>query len=215
MAERQHPDNRDVDAIFESIVARFDETPVDEPHRSAPTGATRPSEPSDPSDPTAPVEPAAPVAPAEPTNPINRFTPRTGAPRPPRRQSTGDVHGPFRPAAPRHHDEERIVPWRTDPSNSVADALLGADAHPGFADEDEGFTPAPPAPLPPLSDRLFWCALAGLVLGPLGLLWLVLTRSGGFWSTALVISLTIGGFTALVLRQPTDRGDDPDNGARV
>lgn len=187
MTERQHPDERDVDAIFESIVARWDED-ADE----APTDGGGP----------------APAA----------------APDLPRRQSTGDVRLP----APDDGDEpdrtsERgpapsapePVPWRTDPTNSVADALLGDDDLPGDADDDEGFTPPPTAPLPPLSDRLFWGALLGLVLGPLGLLWLVLTRTGGWWPTAIATGLVIGGFTCLVLRQPTDRGHDPDQGARV
>lgn len=171
MAERQHPEDRDVDAIFESIIARFDEPGADEPP---------------------PVDP-----------------PR------PRRQSTGDVQLPIRPVSRDPDTSDTRVPWRTDPTNSVADALLGSDTNPGIADDDEGFTPPPPAPLPPLSDRLFWGAIAGLVLGPLGLLWLVLTQSGGFWSMALVISLTVGGFACMVLRQPNERGYDPENGARV
>src|SRR5699024_4928570 len=87
------------------------------------------------------------------------------------------------------------VPWRTDPTNSVADALMADDGFLGDADdEEEGWTPPPPAPLPPLGDRLFWGAVVGLVLGPLGLLWMLLTRSGGFWSTMLVIALILGGF---------------------
>jgi uncharacterized membrane protein len=57
--------------------------------------------------------------------------------------------------------------------------------------------------------------VVGLVLGPLGLLWMLLTRSGGFWSTMLVIALILGGFACIVLRQPTRRGYDPDDGARV
>ena len=107
------------------------------------------------------------------------------------------------------------MPWRTDPTNSVADALLSHDDDPGTADDDEGFTPAPPDPLPPLTDRLFWGALVGLVLGPLGLIWVAITRPAGFWPKAIVVGLILGGFLCLVLRQPTSRGYDPDQGARV
>lgn len=186
MAERQHPDERDVDAIFESIVARWDDPPAPDPQGTAPDDETEA----------------------------------------PRRQTTGDVHLPSSDAATTQPPEDPEpsadlppspdpVPWRTDPTNSVAEALLRDDDTPGVADDDEGFTPAPPAPLPPTSDRLFWGAIVGLVLGPLGLLWIALARPGGFWPTFLVIALIIGGFTCLYLRQPTDRGYDPDQGARV
>lgn len=181
MAERQHPDERDVDAIFESMVARWDDPPAADPHDDPPA--------------------AGPVA--------------------PRRQTTGDVHLPSPRAKGPDADDEppaavpEPVPWRTDPTHSVADALLGNDDHPGLADDDEGFTPPAPAPLPPASDRLFWGALIGLALGPLGLIWIAIVRPGGFWPKAIVIALIVGGFACLVLRQPHDRGYDPDQGARV
>ena len=185
MAERQHPDERDVDAIFESIVARWDDPPAPDP---------------------------------EGFSGVEDATPRP--------QTTGDVHLPSPEEGGSDSPEEPEptadlpqsvdpVPWRTDPTNSVAEALLGKDDAPGVADDDEGFTPAPPAPLPPSSDRLFWGALAGLVLGPLGLLWIALARPGGFWPKFLVIALIIGGFVCLYLRQPTKRGYDPDHGARI
>lgn len=208
MAERQHPDEGDVDAIFKSIVAQWEETPQDGPN----TG-------------TSAVPEGTTDGPALP--PRTQSTGDVRLPPPPRRsgpvQSTGDVDVPMpgrggRPRPSRDEDEDfsQAVPWRTDPTNSVADALLSNDdGFLGDADEEEGFTPPPPAPLPPLDDRLFWGAVCGLVLGPLGLLWILLTRSGGFWSTTIVIVLILGGFACLVLRQPTDRGYDPDDGARV
>lgn len=203
MVERQHPEKRDVDAIFESIVARWDETPQDGRDTGASTVTEGPS-----------GTPATP--------PRRQTTGDVRLPPPPGRrgpvQSTGDVDVPMPGRGGRPRDEElpEPVPWRTDPTNSVADALLGNDdGFLGDGDDEEGFTPPPPAPLPPWGDRLFWGAVVGLVLGPLGLLWIVLTGSSGFWSTMIVIALILGGFACIVLRQPTDRGYDPDDGARV
>src|SRR5699024_699542 len=123
MAERQHPDERDVDAIFESIVARWDDPPAE--------------------DPTIDVPAAGSDAP--------RYH-RPCEPRRPSRRNDGDAA----PGAPDEVSDERPrepepVPWRTDPTNTVADALLGTDDDPGSADDEEGFTPPPPAPLPPAS----------------------------------------------------------------
>lgn len=189
MAERQQPDERDVDAIFASIVARWDDVPAPG-HADADADADTDAE--------AHAEDGA-------------------RPPEPRHQSTGDVRLPPPPVEDTDPGTSRPdpVPWRTDPTNSVADALLGNDDAPGVADDDEGFTPPPPAPLPPATDRLFWGAITGLVLGPLGLIWIALAQPGGFWPKAIVIGLIIGGFACLFLRQPTTRGHDPDQGARV
>lgn len=180
MAERQHPDDRDVDAAFESIIARWDE---DVPEAEQPEHDRLPG-------------------------------PLDTPPRAPR-QSTGDV----RAALPRPREDDprdHGVPWRVDPTNSVADALMGQDDKPGSADDDEGWSPPAPAPLPPTTDHLFWGALLGLGLGILGMLWLALARPAvGSWVTFLVGASIIGGFVCLVVRQPRDRDDDPTNGARV
>jgi hypothetical protein len=84
-------------------------------------------------------------------------------------------------------------------------------------DDEEHFEPGPTAPLPPQEDLQFWGIIAGLVAGPLLLLWLVLFRPAvsGWWTLAAV-GLTVMGFVLLVLRQPSSRDeDDPDNGARI
>lgn len=211
MVERQHPDEEDVDAAFASIIARWDDElpPEQTPAHELDPGAAEPPHRHD-----APHTDDAPHADAPHHDAPHR---PTDAPPPgdrPHHQSTADVHDALpRREPPATADE---VPWRVDPTHSVADALLGADDDPGTADEGEGFTPPPPAPLPPGTDRLFWGALGGLVLGPLLLVWLVVARpSVGGWATALAIALTVGGFACLVLRQPGDRDDDPTNGARV
>lgn len=135
-----------------------------------------------------------------------------------------DADGPDEPGAtdepgvgPRP-DAPLVIPvWRGDTGSSVTDLLAGGAAEePDDVAPDEEFTPPDPAPLPPLTDRLFWGALGGLVLGPLLLLYLSLARPGwGSWSTALAILLTVAGFVCLVVRQPAHRSDDPDRGAVV
>jgi hypothetical protein len=84
-------------------------------------------------------------------------------------------------------------------------------------DDDEHFEPGPTAPLPPQEDLQFWGIIVGLVAGPLVLLWLVLFRPNvSDWWTLGALGLTVMGFVLLVMRQPHDRSeDDPDNGARV
>lgn len=120
------------------------------------------------------------------------------------------------PSTGRDTSEPVIIPvWRGDTGATVSD-LLRDDMSGGAGGEDEEFTPPTPEPLPPMSDRLFWGALGGLVLGPLLLLYLALARPWwSSWATAVAIVLTIIGFACLVMRQPTHRGDDPDRGARV
>lgn len=107
------------------------------------------------------------------------------------------------------------VPWRVDPSGSVADALLGDQQWEQDEDDDEGFVPGPTAPLPPRRDRTFWMALLGLTIGPALVLWVALVGPGGIALMRLGILAMVAGFVALVVRQPTRRGDDPDHGARV
>lgn len=109
-----------------------------------------------------------------------------------------------------------VIPvWRGDTGGSVADLLLDPPDS-GSGEDEPGFHPPRPAPLPPPSDRLFWIALVGLVGGPLFLMVLAIVQPGwGTWSTATGVGLTIAGFAALVFRQPAQRDDDPSQGARV
>lgn len=115
-----------------------------------------------------------------------------------------------------------VIPvWRGGTGGSVTDLLADGDDSSGDDDgdevtPDEEFTPPTPQPLPPLSDRLFWGALGGLVAGPALLILLAVLRPGwGGWVTGLGLALTLGGFACLVMRQPAHREDDPDQGARV
>ena len=80
-------------------------------------------------------------------------------------------------------------------------------------DYEEHFEPPPVAPLP-VGDLQFWAIIAGMVGGPLLLLYLVLfDREGsGLWILA-AIAMSVGGFALLVLRLPGNQGDD--DGARL
>ena len=86
-------------------------------------------------------------------------------------------------------------------------------AHEVDDDDEEHFEPPPVAPLP-VGDLQFWAIIAGMVGGPLLLLYLVLfDREGtGFWILA-AIAISVGGFALLVSRLPGNQGDD--DGARL
>ena len=75
---------------------------------------------------------------------------------------------------------------------------------------EEHFQPGPTAPLP-AGDLQFWGILAGLVGGPLMLIYLVLFNREGnpLWMLAAV-GITVAGFGLLVQRLPRHRDDDDD-----
>lgn len=79
--------------------------------------------------------------------------------------------------------------------------------------EDEEFEP--PDPPLPRWDPLLWCAVAGIVLGPVLLITLVLFQPYGsklpMW---LAAGMTAGGLGVLLARLPGGHDDD-DDGARV
>ncbi|WP_427385294.1 hypothetical protein [Janibacter sp. G56] len=109
------------------------------------------------------------------------------------------------------------VPWRASaPQHSIADAVFQDGPSSRDDEDEEHWAPPAPAPLPPQEDLHFWGALIGLTTGPLLLLWLVIARPevSGWW-TWIALGLTVGGMALVVLRQPPERHDDPDHGARV
>jgi hypothetical protein len=193
-------DERDVDARFASIVARWDgpvpdadDTPADDP----PDGPTvEPAPADDVTDSDSPAEETGEADAGEPAAP--QATPRSPWVNP----SPLDV----------------VVPasaWRAaEPADPVTQAAA-EEAEKALA-EDEHFEP-PEVVLPPQEDLHFWGAVIGLVAGPLMLLWVVFARpshSTRWFIVSVVVSLV--GFALLVLRQPKHR--DPtsgDNGARV
>ena len=74
-----------------------------------------------------------------------------------------------------------------------------------------------PVTLPPQEDLHYWGVVAGFVIGPMLILYVVIARPfyAGWWLTA-GIGLVAAAFGLLVLRSPRVREeDDPDDGARV
>ncbi len=193
-------DERDVEARFASIVARWDAPVADVDGLSH-------------DEPTAPgVDPETP-------------DPATGVDAPVDDATEPDAAPPVAPRAPWVNPSplDVVVPasaWRasepTDPATEEAVAAATEEAEKALGDDDEHFEP-PEVELPPQEDLHFWGAVIGLVAGPLMLLWVVFARpahSTRWFVVSIIVSLI--GFGLLILRQPTHR--DPtsgDNGARV
>ncbi len=81
------------------------------------------------------------------------------------------------------------------------------------ADEDEGFEPPVPPPLPRPADtaaRFSWAAVVG---GPLIVI-IVNLLGWDRWMAGAGVAITVGGFVALVARMK-DREDDGNDGAVV
>jgi len=194
-------DERDVDARFASIVARWDgpvpdadDPPADDaPERPTAEPAAAEVTDGDPAEDTGEADAGEPAAPP--------VTPRSPWVNP----SPLDV----------------VVPasaWRAAEPADPADPATQAAAEEAekALTEEEHFEP-PEVVLPPQEDLHFWGAVIGLVAGPLMLLWVVFARPSHTtrWFVVSVIVSLIG-FGLLVLRQPKHR--DPtsgDDGARV
>jgi len=81
-------------------------------------------------------------------------------------------------------------------------------------EEEEHFEPLPVSPLP-VGDVQFWAILAGMIGGPLLLVYLVFfNRNLSHYWTLVAIAMSVGGFVLLVSRLPGQEGDD-DDGARL
>ncbi len=197
-------DERDVEARFASIVARWDAPVADPaglPHDDPASAEADPVHTDPGTDGGAPVD--------------DGTEPDAGAPAAP----SAAPRAPWVNPSPL----DVVVPasaWRAaepgDPATEEAVAAATEEAEKALADDDEHFEP-PEVELPPQEDLHFWGAVIGLVAGPLMLLWVVFARpshSTRWFVVSIVVSLI--GFGLLVLRQPKHR--DPtsgDNGARV
>lgn len=156
-----------------------------------------------------------------------RTMPDTPQPPPadaPRAGSDGSTPGLEEPADEigEAADQDAVIPGVNPPLTSIV--ITGerwrAASEPNpetAASRDEDHFEPPPVELPPQEDLHFWGAVAGLVAGPVLLLYVVIARPfhGGWWLTAALV-LTLAGFGLLILRSPTHRDPfDPDDGARV
>lgn len=153
-------------------------------------------------------------------------------PTPVQAPSTGDLPGDEGPGEERQ-TKDRLPsshqPWPTDPPVSPPTSPLvwptatepraipapeAWRAHEVGDEQEEHFEPPATAPLP-VGDLQFWAILAGMVGGPLLLLYLVLfNRDAGSYWMLTAIAMSVGGFALLVARLPRDHEDD-DNGARL
>jgi hypothetical protein len=226
-------DERDVDARFASIIARWDgpvpaadedpgaapradavAAPPVEPTAPAPDGVNRAGVDADDVDADGGDADSgdADSASAESAAAADTTTPEAEADAEPSPPAPG-TRSPWVNPSPL----DLVVPpsaWRasepTDPAKEAAASAAEA------ALEDEHFEP-PEVTLPPQEDLHFWGAVIGLVAGPLMLLYVVFARpfhSTRWFVAAVLVSLV--GFALLVLRQPKHR--DPtsgDNGARI
>ena len=184
--------DRDIDAEFDAIVARWDEATDAPPESPSPAAPTPPAAP--------PVAPPKPRTVQDITSAYAALSRREpDAPAPVGEPTPGsDGPGTGEPASA---DGEEPEAWRAGPS---------------IDDEDDHFEP-PAVQLPPGEDIGYWGALLGLVGGPLLLLWVVLSEPfyAGWWTLGAIL-MFFGGFGLLVMRQPKDRDPfDDDNGARV
>ncbi len=173
--------DRDIDAQFDAIVARWDDD------------APQPPKPRTVQDIT-----SAYAALSRPeTEPATR--PEPDEPEASAVDEPADTHAAPDVVA----DEDPVEPesWRRGPS---------IDA------EDDHFEPGP-VQLPPGEDIGYWGTILGLVGGPLLLVWVALSSPfhAGWWVLG-GITLFLGGFGLLVMRQPKHRDPyDDDDGARV
>ena len=102
---------------------------------------------------------------------------------------------------------------QTQGGSQAVGAPQGWRAH-EVDDEDEHFEPRPVTPLP-VGDLQFWAILAGMIGGPLLLVYLVFfNRNMSSYWTLTAIAMSVGGFALLVSRLPGDEGED-DDGARL
>ena len=201
--------DKDVDAQFADIIAHWNDV-TDEPDRGP-----RPPDPGvTPADPAAEAV-AEPSADGSPTDgsPAGGSG-RTAAPPTPPDPSPAPTSPPSAPTSPPPAPRPRPQHFRFEggtnaPGEPVEPPPSWRSPEP-VDEPEEHFQPGPTAPLP-AGDLQFWGILAGLVGGPLMLVYLVLFNREGnpLWMLAAV-GVTVAGFGLLVQRLPRHRDDDDD-----
>ena len=203
--------DKDVDAQFADIIAHWNDV-TDEPDRG-------------PRPPDAGATPAAPAAEAASAQPSTDGSPTDGAPTdgapaggsgrsatPPAPPDPSPAPAPPPPVPrprPQHFRFEGGTSTPGEPVEPVGPPPSWRSPEP-VDEPEEHFQPGPTAPLP-AGDLQFWGILAGLVGGPLMLVYLVLFHREGnpLWMLAAV-GITVAGFGLLVQRLPRHRDDDDD-----
>lgn len=197
MSRDGRDDAADIDRAFADIMSRWDQT-AQRTGDVAPPGTAEGDDATDPSiDPT----PEAPTSstPEAPTQPTPDASPARAA---------EPVAAPHDEPAPRPRTIEEV--FGTNPDT-------GWRVHTP-PPEDDDFVP--PRPTPPSSnDVTFWLALAGIVGGPLWIIYLALAApySSRLWF-ALAVGATLCGFGLMIMRLPArhdPEADDGDDGAVV
>ena len=200
--------DKDVDAQFADIIAHWNDV-TDEPDRGP-----RPPDPG-----VTPTDPAAEAATAQPStdgSPAEGSStdgsPAGGSGRtatPPTPPDPSPAPAPPPPVPRPQPPHFRFEGGTSTPREPVQPPPSWRSPEP-VDEPEEHFQPGPTAPLP-AGDLQFWGILAGLVGGPLMLVYLVLFHREGnpLWMLAAV-GITVAGFGLLVQRLPRHRDDDDD-----
>lgn len=215
-------DERDVDARFASIIARWDgPVPAQDPDAGPATSDAVAATPAADAARTRPGSDEGVAVEADGGADGDGGAADVTDAGPGTDTDAGEPAPPATPPSPWVNPSplDVVVPasaWRaaepTDPGTEAA----AEKAEAALEDDVEHFEP-PEVVLPPQEDLHFWGAVIGLVAGPLMLLYVVFARpfhSTRWFVIAIVVSLV--GFGLLILRQPRHR--DPtsgDDGARV
>ncbi|MFW5470117.1 hypothetical protein ACOCJ4_08745 [Knoellia sp. CPCC 206435] len=204
--------DREIDAQFDAIVARWDDEAPPPPCPRTVQDITTAYAALTRDEPSKPDEPSEPSEPEETTRPDPLGD----------RDGTEDAVTGGRVAAAGPVPSVPSVPTTAPAPGGGTGSDIGPAAAeswrqgPSIDAEDDHFEPGPVS-LPPGEDIGYWGALLGLVGGPLLLLWVALSSPfhAGWWVLG-GIALFLGGFGLLVLRQPAHRDPfDDDDGARV
>lgn len=200
---RYSPGASDDDAIFADIIAHLNEE-AQEPQRA-------PRPPAGDAAPDARVSDRT----SESARGVEQATEQTTEPAGEQAGRAGELPAGDRPPGDPGQWLVAQPPQRpaTDDPPAVA-AAQGWRVHEVDDEPEEHFEPPPAAPLP-VGDLQFWAIIAGMVGGPLMLLYLVFfNRDASSVWVLVAIAMSIGGFVLLVSRMPGQHEDD-DDGARL
>lgn len=189
---------RNVDAEFDAIVARWDD----------PSNVFSGDRPEAVNEPIARLDPPVTSSWVTRVDDDPQDHPRPEAGDESARRAGGD-----HPLTPVRRLKPINPAFEPPPADPIEQSWRGYEP----AEPDDTFVPPPPAPMPKAgADPTFWTITACLTLGPF--LLMVLAVTGGLgrgWLVTIGGVLTAVGFILLVLRLPSGDTSDGDDGARV